>query len=267
MEVLDKEMEVLTEKKEVFTKKAEALTKLEEGLTNYEKEGLTNEKEVKPLLFLQNLDFGESRPLKSPSIHKSNGKHQCCSGQVSLFSKDDASSEQLGTLSFRALPLCVVPCWQPAGSNPWASWPADLSECCTEAAFYALATKRLPPHVQAQERGKTMVMQANVLYESVRTPPYHIALPELCQPELFTKAKLGFPAFNGEGKSVSTYTYDEGCTYTLCGMQDTYFSSASECNHIFYKSPPIGFSCGIFFLFKKSCVLLTSRAALCFSRA
>ena len=120
----------------------------------------------------------------------------------------------------------------------------DTEDLFAEANFYALATKHVPSWITARERGTEAKQNAAALYgpsDGVAVPP-HITLPWLCEPELYTTATRGHPAFSGELKSAGAgqAAFNEVLTYILFGMFHSHFPAASATRR-FYQQPPVGY--------------------------
>ena len=120
----------------------------------------------------------------------------------------------------------------------------DTEDLFAEANFYALATKHVPSWIIARERGTEAKQNAAALYgpsDGVAVPP-HVSLPWQCEPELYTIATRGHPAFSGELKSAGTgqAAFNEVLTYILFGMFHSHFSAASATQR-FYQQPPVGY--------------------------
>jgi hypothetical protein len=119
---------------------------------------------------------------------------------------------------------------------------ASDDELFSEAKFYPLVTRTLPPWVEARTRDPLAKQNAASLYGPVAeigVPP-HVRIPWFCEPEADIRALLGHPAFAAELKGDKT-AMNQLVTYILFGMLHAAFRQVpGHSGRRFHTRPPVG---------------------------
>lgn len=127
--------------------------------------------------------------------------------------------------------------------NDWPLVDTCAQDLVEEKQFYSTATRFVPSWVDVvgTRTSSSAKMSAEALYPTWTNvyKPLHFTVPWRCEPELFTRAKVSHPGFNGELKSCNEMVYNEALTYVMMDMLHSLFPDNGK--HRFYSTPPIGY--------------------------
>lgn len=119
---------------------------------------------------------------------------------------------------------------------------ASDADLFSEAQFYPLVTRLLPPWVEARTRDPRAKQNAASLYGPVAEMdvPAHIQLPWLCEPEAAILAQPGRPAYATEVKGEKT-AMNTLVTNILFGLLHSAFRHVpGQSGRRFHTRPPVG---------------------------